>query len=234
MRVSIMQPYFLPYLGYWQLISNSDKFVVYDDIEYTKKGWVNRNRFSLMGNIESFSLPLKKDSDYLPVNKRFLSKESKKFNEKTLRKIIASYRNSVNFEVFFPVVEGIFNFEEDNLFNFVNNSINEIVKYLDINTDLVVSSDVEFDNSLKSQDKVISICKSLNAKQYLNLSGGMSLYDHDSFNDNNIDLIFMKKNSLSDIYDGYIDNLSIIDLAFNLEKKVLQNLMRNEFEYLEV
>jgi len=63
-KVAIMQPYFLPYIGYWQLINAVDKFVVYDNIEYTKKGWINRNRFLQNGKDELFTIPLKKDSDY--------------------------------------------------------------------------------------------------------------------------------------------------------------------------
>jgi hypothetical protein len=68
-----MQPYFLPYIGYWQLIGAVDVFVVYDNIKYTKKGWINRNRFLRNGTEALFSLPLRKDSDFLDVNQRYLA-----------------------------------------------------------------------------------------------------------------------------------------------------------------
>ena len=70
MTAAIMQPYFFPYIGYFQLINSVDKFIVYDNIQFTKKGWINRNRILLNGNDLLFSIPLKKDSDYLDINKR--------------------------------------------------------------------------------------------------------------------------------------------------------------------
>ena len=63
-KLGVMQPYFLPYIGYFQLIEAADVFVVYDNIKYTKKGWINRNRMLRNGSDMVFSLPLKKDSDF--------------------------------------------------------------------------------------------------------------------------------------------------------------------------
>ena len=67
MRLAIMQPYFFPYIGYFQLIAAVDQFIVYDNIKYTKKGWINRNRMLQNGKDVMFSLPLKSDSDFLDV-----------------------------------------------------------------------------------------------------------------------------------------------------------------------
>ena len=60
-----MQPYLFPYIGYFQLIHSSDEFIIYDNIEYTKKGWINRNRILFNGSPQIFTIPLKKDSDFL-------------------------------------------------------------------------------------------------------------------------------------------------------------------------
>ena len=73
MRVAIMQPYFLAYIGYYQLIHSVDKFVIYDNIKYTKKGWFNKNRILTNGKDKLFSIPLKSDSEYLHVNERFIA-----------------------------------------------------------------------------------------------------------------------------------------------------------------
>jgi len=73
MKIAIMQPYFFPYIGYFQLVNSVDEFVIYDNIQFTKKGWINRNRILVNQNEDYISLPLKKDSDYLNVNQRFLS-----------------------------------------------------------------------------------------------------------------------------------------------------------------
>ncbi len=88
MKLAIMQPYFFPYIGYFQLINTVDEFVVYDNIEFTKKGWINRNRILVNGKDEYITLPIKKDSDFLHVKDRFLaetwSKDSAKMKTGSL------------------------------------------------------------------------------------------------------------------------------------------------------
>ena len=70
MKLAIMQPYLFPYIGYFQLMNAADEFVVYDNIKYTKKGWINRNRILVNGSDAYINFPLKKDSDYLDVKDR--------------------------------------------------------------------------------------------------------------------------------------------------------------------
>ena len=77
-KIAIMQPYFLPYIGYWQLIHAVDEFVIYNNIQYTKKGWFNKNRILEIDHDRLFTIPIKNDSDYLNVDKRFLSDDSDK------------------------------------------------------------------------------------------------------------------------------------------------------------
>ena len=90
-----MQPYFCPYLGYFQLINKVDQFVIYDNIEYSGRGWFSRNRIAINDRANLFSIPLKRDSDYLHVNDRFLSDSSSKSIAKILRRIENSYRHAV-------------------------------------------------------------------------------------------------------------------------------------------
>ncbi|EGR2351585.1 hypothetical protein D0269_01320, partial [Vibrio alginolyticus] len=108
MKIAIMQPYFLPYIGYWQLLASVDKFIVYDDIQYTKKGWINRNRYlSASGKVETFTIPIKKDSDYLDVRERFISPTFLKERTKLLNKIRESYRKSPNFDEGYQIFSDI-------------------------------------------------------------------------------------------------------------------------------
>src|SRR5690554_2832006 len=96
-RIAIMQPYFLPYLGYWQLLNCVDTFVVYDDVEFTKKGWIHRNRYLSNGSDQMFSLPLKKDSDYLDVRDRYLADSWESEKIKLRRKIEGAYKKAPYF-----------------------------------------------------------------------------------------------------------------------------------------
>ncbi len=105
MRTAIMQPYFLPYLGYFQLISAVDRFVVYDTIQFTKKGWINRNQMLLNGTATMFSVPVKKDSDYLDVVDRHVADS---FDPaKLCNQISGAYRKAPEFDATMPFVEDI-------------------------------------------------------------------------------------------------------------------------------
>ena len=101
MRLAIMQPYFLPYIGYFQLIAAADLFIIYDNIKYTKKGWINRNRMLLNGTDKLFSLPLKKDSDFLDIVGREISQD---FNpDKLLNQFKGAYIGAPYFVEVYPL-----------------------------------------------------------------------------------------------------------------------------------
>ena len=118
MKTAIMQPYFLPYLGYFQLINSVDIFILYDNIKYTKKGWINRNRILQNGKDIMFSLPLKSDSDFLDVRDRQLTGDFSP--DKLLNQIRGGYRLAPNFAKTFLLIEQIMRYEERNLFKFIH------------------------------------------------------------------------------------------------------------------
>ena len=119
MKLAIMQPYIFPYIGYFQLINAVDKFVVYDNIQFTKKGWINRNRVLMNGKDEYFTISLKKDSDFLNVDQRMVSDIFKTDRIKLLRRISEAYRKAPEYNKVYPLVESIINEEEENLFAFI-------------------------------------------------------------------------------------------------------------------
>ena len=218
MKLAIMQPYFFPYIGYFQLINEVHEFVVYDNIEYTKKGWISRNRI-LVNNIDAYvSLPLKKDSDYLLVKDRFLADTWDAERKKLLNRILESYRKAPYFKETYEVVEKCIMYEDHNLFNFIFHSIQTLVKHLCIDTKLTFSSSIIIDHQLKSEDKVIAICKEQKANTYINPIGGVSLYDKERFRSHNLELQFQKSNAIyyKQFSNEFIPWLSIIDvMMFN-------------------
>ena len=150
-KLAIMQPYFLPYIGYFQLMNAVDEFVVYDNIEFAKKGWINRNRILVNGADAYFTLPLKKDSDYLHVCKRELADTWPADRNKMLNRIKESYRKAPCFSTVYPLVESCLTVPDTNLFGFIHQSLLTIKDYLGIDTPLVVSSSIPIDHSLKAE-----------------------------------------------------------------------------------
>ncbi len=229
MKLAIMQPYFLPYIGYWQLINCVDEFVIYDNIEFTKKGWFNRNRILENGHDKLFTIPVKKDSDYLQVSQRFLSDDAQTEINRTLRIINSNYRKAPYFANAYPIIEKCFLSPDKNLFDYILNSVKEVCKFLDIGTELVVSSDVEIDHSLKSQDKVIAICQAENTQTYVNAIGGKDLYDPAEFESNSIRLKFIKTDEFTYKQFGntFVPGLSIVDIMmFNSKDEIREMLGR--------
>ncbi len=230
MKVAIMQPYLLPYIGYFQLINAVDAFVIYDNIEFTKKGWINRNRILVNDKDDYFTVPIKKDSDYLNINERSIAESYIKDKTKIIGKISALYKKSPQYNLVFPVIENIFNCTESNLFDFVFYSLNSITSFLEINTKFIVSSTINIDHSLKSQDKVIAICKAVNATDYINPIGGTELYSKELFGNNGLQLYFVKSNPIEykQFAQQFVPWLSIIDVLFFNPKEKVQAFL-NEY-----
>lgn len=191
MIVSIMQPYFLPYIGYFQLIDKCDTFVVLDDVNYINRGWINRNRILINGKIQYITIPLVGASQNKLINE-ILIQNSTNWKAKLMKTIEMAYKKSISFENGLQVFEKIINYDEDNLSKFLTNSIVEIINFLDVDTQIIKSSSVFPKNGLKGEHRILDICKQLNADQYINPIGGIELYHKEVFEQENIKLNFIK------------------------------------------
>lgn len=228
-----MQPYFFPYIGYWQLINEVDKFVIYDNIEFTKKGWIRRNRILMHGKDRMISLPIKKDSDYLDVNKRYLADSFKKDKVKLINQIKMAYSKAPEFNMVFPLIETAINCEEDNLFEFIKTSIMTITEYLGMDTEIIISSDIDMDHSLMNKDRVIEICKKLHGNKYINPIGGVDLYSKEDFESEGISLEFIRADLVEykQFNNMFVPGLSIIDvIMFNSKDRVKEMLEQYSLE----
>ena len=233
MKLAIMQPYFFPYIGYFQLMSSVDTFVVYDNIQFVKKGWIHRNRILVNGDDSYFTLPLKKDSDFLNINDRFLAESFNVEKLKLIRKIEGAYKKAPFFNDVYPIISDILNYENTNLFSFIFNSIEKLISYLSIEVKLIKSTNLNFDiQGFKGQDKVIKICKSLDAQVYINAIGGVELYNKQTFSNEDIELKFIKSDSIKykQFRNDFIPWLSIIDvMMFNSKEEILRMIASYEF-----
>jgi hypothetical protein len=211
-----MQPYFLPYIGYFQLIAAVDIFIVYDKIKYTKKGWINRNRMLLNGSDEMFSLPLRKDSDSLDVVQRELAANFDR--TKLLNQFKGAYSRAPQFDRTYPLLEQIVQYENTNLFCYIYHSIAKLCSHLGIKSKIIISSDLGIDQSLTGQDKVLALCKAVGGNTYINTIGGVELYSRDEFRSYGINLQFIKARPFEYLQFGatFVPWLSIVDvLMFN-------------------
>jgi hypothetical protein len=232
MKIGGMQPYFLPYIGYWQLMNAVDKFLVDDNLQFMKAGWINRNRILLNGKAFFITIPLKDGSNSssysLNICERFVSdRYFDKDVDKFLRTIRAAYGKAPYFNKAMPIIERCFLCEDKNLSKFIFNSIQVISEYLEINSEIIFSPHLEMDPSLKGQERVIDICKKFSATLYINAIGGLELYDSKLFESNGIKLKFLKSkiSEYKQFSNEFVPNLSIVDvIMFNSKDEIKKML----------
>jgi len=232
MRLAIMQPYFFPYIGYFQLISAVDMFIVYDNIKYTKKGWINRNRMLQNGRDVMFSLPLKSDSDNLDVCERELAAD---FNrDKLLNQFNGAYRRAPYFAQTFPLVEQIVRYEDTNLFRYLHHSIVRTCEHLGIATEIRISSGIAINHDLKNQDKVLALCAAVGARTYVNAIGGVELYSKESFQKKGIELKFIQSKPFEypQFDKEFVPWLSIIDVMMFNPRDTIQTCISTNYELI--
>jgi hypothetical protein len=213
MKLAIMQPYLFPYLGYFQLIHAVDTFVVYDDVNYIKGGWINRNCIRSNGTKQLITLPLRGASQNKLINQIEVGEDHNIL--KTLR---INYGKAPHFNVIYPLIEDILMQTEKNLARLLYYQLLRICDYLCLSPKWHISSEIEKDSTLRGQDKILSICEKLGATHYINVSGGRALYDHESFATNGLKLSFIQPREVTypQLGKKFLPHLSIIDvMMFN-------------------
>jgi hypothetical protein len=227
-----MQPYFFPYIGYFQFINSVDVFLIYDDVNYINKGWINRNYILINNQTNLFSVPLIKASQNKLINEIQID-YSTNWKEKFIRKIETAYRKAPYFHNTMELITLVLDDKYRYICDLALASIKSVSKFLEINTKIIDSSRGLENKYLKGQDRIIDICKKMNAKQYINPLGGIDLYDKESFDREKIKLHFVKAESTAycQFANSFVSNLSIIDvMMFNSQEQI--KVMCSKYEIL--
>lgn len=223
MIVGSNQPYFFPYIGYWQLMNLADVYVISDSMQYIKKGYINRNYILVEGKKHLITLEVLGVKTEKLINEVTVGNNKKKI----LNTIFHAYKKAPYFNEIFPMIENIMNYEEKNLAKFLGHSIKKIAGYLDITPKFIYLSDLQGDTPLRAQARTIDICKRVNADHYINAIGGQELYSKEDFAEEGIKLSFLKSNPIEyKQYDNeFVPNLSIIDvMMFNSKEETKKML----------
>jgi hypothetical protein len=233
MKLSIMQPYFFPYLGYFQLINASDKFVVYDDVQFIKGGWINRNRILSDDSTLNIGIPIRKDSYKRNINERYYVDNTEIFKTKLLRQLDYAYRNAPFFKEAFPFITQLLSISETNVSKFNTHILFEICQLLRIPAQFCISSEIIKQSDLKGEGRVLYLNQVLGSEMYINPVGGTDLYRKESFLGRNIELKFLVSNQITYKQFGgkFISDLSIIDiLMFNSPEDINKLLAQYQLQ----
>lgn len=224
-RLAIMQPYLFPYIGYFQLIHAVDTFVVYDDVNYMKGGWINRNFILSHGAATRLTLPLQGASPNVLINE--VTVGDRRGRAKLLKTVAQSYARAPHFKSVIPLVEEVLLFEEPNLAIYLDHSLRKICEYLELDVRWIVSSELRKDSDLRGQEKVLTICEMLGATHYINLPGGRDLYVNRTFERHGLQLSFLHHEQVGykQFTSAFIPNLSIVDVMMFNNREHCANLL---------
>ena len=207
-----MQPYFFPYIGYFQLMHAVEAFVFLDDVQYIYGGWINRNRIPIAGKPIWLTLPLKNSSHKLSINQReYLLGPGV---AAVRRKLQAAYPKATASSEW-KLVDGLLGFPEVNVAKFNANLLCGLADELGIRCDFLSASSIAIERDLRGQDRIIAICKRLGATHYVNPIGGAALYSEGSFLDAGIRLSFLRTGSAPSQTEQGPLHLSVIDRLFS-------------------
>lgn len=226
MKLGIMQPYFIPYIGYWQLLNAVDQYVIYDDVNFIKGGWINRNRILVNKVPQYFNIPMLGASPNKLIKEVRVNQDEKIIN-KNLRIAQAAYAKAPYFHEVYPMIEEMLRCGEENLASYIAVSTRLICDYLGVTTKLLLSSKIPKNNRLTGQDKVLEICKVLEASDYYNAIGGRELYSFEVFRDNGLNLHFLKRNEIryKQFGEEFYPDLSIVDVMMFNSKTQIQKML---------
>jgi hypothetical protein len=229
-KIAVMQPYFLPYLGYFQLMAAVDKFVVFDDVNFINRGWVNRNRLLLNGEAHVFTVPLRGASQNRLICELELADEQC-WREKLLRTVQQAYGRAPCYAQVSLLLEKIINYPSVDLARFLLNGLREVSQYLCLEVEMVSTSRVYQNANLKGQERILDICRREGADAYINPIGGVELYDRTNFLEHGVRLQFLQSRTV-DYVQGkgeHVPWLSIMDvLMFNKPDTVRRLLTEHD------
>lgn len=232
-KIAIMQPYMFPYIGYFQLIAAVDKFVVYDDVNYINRGWVNRNNILINGVATLIQIPLSGASQNKLINEVEILNETK-WKVKLLRTIEQSYKKAPFFLAVYDLIQTQINKGHTHIAGLNVESTQAVCKYLGINTQIISSSSHYQNKHLSGQDRILDICKIENADHYINPIGGMELYDRELFDENKIKLNFIQSSAISyrQFNNLFAPYLSIIDVLMFCEPEYIKTKLLKAYELI--
>lgn len=250
MKIAIMQPYFFPYIGYFQAIHSVDKYLIYDNLNFIKEGWINRNRFLVISEKPTFfHVELKNLSSFKKIRDIELI-ENNKWRHTILNGIFLNYKHAPYFEEVYPIVESVVNYPTLSLSELDYQGITRVCDFLEVHTEIErnAAKYLELEEFLSKEDieendfpeisvtglqrktiRILSICKREKADIFVNAIGGTKLYNKDDFEKNGIELHFVNtlEYKYKQLSTEFYPNLSIVDVLMNCGKTRTNKLIEN-------
>ena len=222
MRIAIMQPTYLPWLGYFELMHNCDLFVFLDDVQFVKKSWHHRNRVKTSTGETMLTVPVFSKGKRRQQIRETLINNELPWERKHFITIKNNYKKACFFDNYIDELQKIYSRDYNKLLDISIALIELIRREIGISTDTIMSSALNTEG-VKSQ-KIINICKKLKSDVLYDTQGAEAILDLDLFEKNNIKVIYQrfKHPIYRHLHEDFISHLSALDLLFNEGEKALE------------
>lgn len=233
MTVAIMQPYFLPYIGYFQLIACVDEFILFDTPQFIRHGWIERNNIlKLDGEPSYIKVPLNKHNRNTSINNVTIN-NSISWQNKLFAQLTHYKKKAPHYVQTLDLLNTILNLKTNSIVELNYHALNVVCRYLDIKTPIKVWSkmNIEIQDVNAPDEWALEICKALGATHYINPIGGQSFFDVTKYHESNIKINFLESRPIpyKQFTTEFEPFLSIVDvLMFNSKEEIKQ--MLKEFE----
>lgn len=229
MKIAIMQPYFMPYIGYFSLIKHSDQFILFDTPQFIRHGWIERNRI-LKPNGEPLyiKVPLKKSPRETEINKLVIN-NSENWQNKIIAQLVPYKKKAPNYWKVIALLNEIFEFETESIVELNYHSLLKICEYLSIPTPINIWSkmNVKIEEVNAPDEWGLNICKALKADVYYNPIGGTSFFDRTKYKSAGIELRFMETEPIiyKQLSNEFMPFLSIIDVIMFCDTEEINSMI---------
>lgn len=219
MKIAVMQPYFLPYVGYFQLISKVDGFVFLDDADYVRRGWIQRNYIVANGQRTRIRVPVAKRPIGTPIHEILLAENYPKWRTKFIDTLRHAYGKAPYFDVVSNLLKQVLLNPGAGLSELNIRLIISVCDYVGLDQNFEQSLDYCNDSALAGEARLIDICLRKGATEYVNAPGGRALYAPENFEKSGVRLRFLEPeiNPYSRQNTDFIPCLSVLDMLMFLD-----------------
>ncbi|MBC3757747.1 WbqC family protein [Hyunsoonleella sp. SJ7] len=231
MKLGIMQPYFMPYLGYIGLVNYVDHFILFDTPQFIRHGWIERNQIlKLDGEPMYIKVPLIKHSRNTSIKDVSINNRIN-WKDKILAQLSHYKKRAPHYSSVIKMLDSIFEYDYESIVDLNYKALSEVCSYLDIKTPISIWSEMDIEiESVNSPDEwALNICKALNADSYYNPPGGRSFFDIEKYDKAGVKLNFLEVNqrSYKQFSEGFVPYLSIIDTLMFCDKEEIRLILND-------
>lgn len=215
MKLAINQPYFFPYLGYFELLKKVDLFIIHEDVQFKQSGWINRNRINSYQGVTYLTVPISSEDKRKNINLVKVDSRNLVWRDKLSRKFWNHYHLTPNFKQIWDIFQKVIYSQSEYISEIATSSIFSFCEYLDVDVAIRSSLSFKIPQHLRGVDRIRFLIETTGASSYLNLPGGQHLYSSSDFSDLDCDLQFVDHNPprYRSLVGDWVPRLSILDLS---------------------